>query len=150
MALIGMAFGLGFTFGPLVATWRSVGTRRPGTVAGLCGGDPVSLCGPAGDFQAARIETRTQRLAARRIGDWRSFSDALATPSIGLLLAAVFVCIFSFAAYETTLSMLVKGSDAAAQMPFHFSFRQVCLTYAYIGFMLALVQGGVVRRLADG
>ena len=33
-------------------------------------------------------------------------------------------------------------------MPFHFSFQQVCLTYAYIGLMLALVQGGIVRRLA--
>lgn len=33
-------------------------------------------------------------------------------------------------------------------MPFHFSVQQVCLTYAYIGLMLALVQGGIVRRLA--
>ena len=53
----------------------------------------------------------------------------------------MFVCIFSFAAYETTLSILVKEE-------YKFNFRQVCLTYAYIGLMLALIQGGVVRRLS--
>jgi hypothetical protein len=86
--------------------------------------------------------------AARRIWDWGSFRQSLAVPSIGLLLATIFMCVFSFATYETTLSMLLKGSRVAASSPFHFSFRQVCLTYAYIGFILAVVQGGFVRRMA--
>ncbi|MCH7726145.1 MAG: MFS transporter [Planctomycetes bacterium] len=32
--------------------------------------------------------------------------------------------------------------------PFKLSWGQVCLTYAYIGLTLALVQGGIVRRMA--
>jgi MFS family permease len=59
-----------------------------------------------------------------------------------LILVAIFVCIFSFANFETTLSLLIKGEG------FGFSWGRVCLTYAFIGFMLAMVQGGVVRRLA--
>jgi predicted MFS family arabinose efflux permease len=55
---------------------------------------------------------------------------------------------FSFAGFETTLSLLIKGEREASEVPFHFSWGQVCLTYAYIGFTLATVQGGIVRRLA--
>ncbi|MEO8496973.1 MAG: MFS transporter, partial [Planctomycetota bacterium] len=47
-----------------------------------------------------------------------------------------------------TLSMLIKGGEHVADSPFRFTWRNICLTYAFIGFTLAMVQGGVVRRLA--
>ncbi|NLF73549.1 MAG: MFS transporter [Candidatus Anammoximicrobium sp.] len=149
MALIGMAFGLGFTFGPLVA-YLAVpsGHGDPGPWPGYAAAILSALALLLAIFKLPESKHAHSESAARRIWDWRTFHAALVQPSIGLLLAGVFVCVFSFATYETTLSMLVKGGDAAAQMPFHFSFRQVCLTYAYIGLTLALVQGGVVRRLA--
>ena len=62
------------------------------------------------------------------------------------LILAVFVCVFSFANFETTLGLLIKGETDPSV--FRFSFRGVCLTFAYIGFVLALVQGGAVRRMA--
>ena len=43
---------------------------------------------------------------------------------------------------------MIKGGAGIEDDPFEFSWRSVCLTYAFIGFMLALVQGGIVRRLA--
>jgi MFS family permease len=143
MALIGMAFGLGFTFGPLIA-YLAVPSGHgdpgpwPGYAAALLSAFALLLA----IFKLPESLHAHSGSAARRMWDWQGFYDALATPSIGLLLAAVFVCIFSFGAYETTLSMLARSS------PFDFSFREICLTYAYIGLMLAVIQGGIVRRLA--
>ena len=58
------------------------------------------------------------------------------------------MCVFSFANFETTLSLLIKGTEDIGEVPFQFSFQMVFLTYAFIGFTLALVQGGIVRPLS--
>jgi hypothetical protein len=79
--------------------------------------------------------------------DLPALADSLAVPSIAALLLTTFVCVFSFANFETTLSLVIKG-EGPRSAPFHFSFRQVCLTFAYIGFVLATVQGLLVRRLS--
>jgi DHA1 family tetracycline resistance protein-like MFS transporter len=60
------------------------------------------------------------------------------------LLGSLFVCIVAFGNFEATLSMLIKEE----QGPFQFSYREVCLTFAYIGVSLAIAQGLLVRRLA--
>ena len=73
--------------------------------------------------------------------DWSSLRDALATPSLGLLLSAWFICVFSFANFESTLSLLMKSRH-------EMSIREICLLFAYIGLVLSLVQGGLVRRLS--
>jgi MFS family permease len=149
MALIGMAFGLGFTFGPLVA-YLAVPSEGgnpgpwPGYVAALLSLVALGLA----IFKLPESKRADSESAARRILDLPAFRAALTIPSIAMVLLALFVCIFSFATYETTLSMLLKGGRNAGDAPFQFGFGQVCLTYAYIGFVLALVQGGVVRRLA--
>lgn len=144
MALIGMAFGLGFTLGPLL-----------GYLAVPSGtGDP----GPGPGYAAAGLSTFALLLALFRLPESRIWSmptesnahpqnskywQVLGIPSIGLLLGTLFLCVFSFANFETTLSILIKGNA-----PFHFTFRQVCLSYAFIGLVLAFVQGGIVRRIA--
>lgn len=152
MAIIGAAFGLGFTFGPLFG-YLAVPSGQ---------GDP----GPAPGYVAAGLSAFALLLAifklpesktaasppARRLFDAAGIREALRVPSIALLMAALFVCVFSFGNFETTLSILLKGSTESepeqAIGPFRFSFREVCLSYAYIGLVLMLVQGGVVRRLA--
>lgn len=83
---------------------------------------------------------------------WVNLADlrlALSLPSIGLLLAAIFLCMFSFANFETTIALLVSGGEQPGESPFAFSRGQVFLTFAYIGVTLALVQGGLVRRLSQ-
>ena len=150
MALIGMAFGLGFTFGPLlgflaVPERGAVPGPWPGYVAAMLSGAALLLA----LFVLPESLHRGSQPAARKIFDVQGTIQALRLPSVGLLLVAIFVCIFSFANFETTLSLLIKGSEEGASSPFRFSWGQVCLTYAYIGITLALVQGGIVRRLAD-
>ena len=148
MALIGMAFGLGFTFGPLFGFLAAPHRHAdpgpwPGYVAAMLSGAAFLMAW----FLLPESRRAGSEPAARRTLDWRSWHEALATPSVGLLLLTTFVCMFSFAKFETTLSLLISERGTGPG-PFRFSWGQVCLTYAYIGFLLALVQGGLVRRLA--
>ncbi|MFK7765941.1 MAG: MFS transporter [Mariniblastus sp.] len=157
MALIGMAFGLGFTLGPLFA-YFSVPSVDVAGVTEL--GDPGA--GPG--FVAAGLSAIALFLAifllpesrdpnqpseARKnwfdVGAWKT---AVSSRAMVFLLIGFFVCIFAFANFETSLSMLIKGSDSFEQAPFDFTFKQVCLTFAAIGLMVAVFQGGIVRRLS--
>jgi MFS family permease len=145
MALIGAAFGLGFTFGPLVG-WLA-----------LTGDDGAP--GPGPGYAAAALSAIALWLAYHRLPEslnpadkpshrsWLNFAgltDALATPSIGLLLLTSFICVFAFANFEATISLLLRDESG----PFRYSFRNVMLVFAYIGLVLSLAQGFLVRRLA--
>ena len=142
MALVGMAFGLGFTFGPLLGYLAvPVEGATPGPGPGFAAAGISAFALLLAFFKLPESRRPDSESAARRWFDPTALRDALRTPSIALLLVAIFITVFSFAKVETTLSMLIKGK-------FQFAFREVCLTYAYIGLTLAVVQGGVVRRLA--
>jgi MFS transporter, DHA1 family, tetracycline resistance protein len=149
MALIGMAFGLGFTFGPLVGFLAVPGGKGepgpwPGYAAAILSGFALLLA----IWKLPESLRPGSRKAAVGIARWREFRQAVSVPSVALLLTAIFVGIFSFANFETTLSMLIKGRAEADSGPFRFTWGQVCLTYAYIGFTMTVVQGILVRRLA--
>jgi DHA1 family tetracycline resistance protein-like MFS transporter len=146
MALIGAAFGLGFTFGPLIgaaALLFSEGTLQvgaspwPGYAAAILSAGalllalfllPESLLAGHGHSQHALL-------------DLRAWHDALAMPSIPALLLTSLVSVLSFGAFETTLSLLLKRE-------LHFAFHQVLLYFAFIGLTLTLAQGLLVRRLS--
>lgn len=145
MALIGAAFGLGFTFGPLlgflaVADGQTTPGPWPGYAAAILSAFALALA----IFKLPESLTPSSDSASRRVFDLSVLSEAVSTPSIGPLLLAMFVCVFSFANFETTLSLLIKDETG----PFHLEFRQVCLTFAYIGITLTIAQGLIVRRLA--
>jgi MFS transporter, DHA1 family, tetracycline resistance protein len=153
MALIGMAFGMGFTFGPLLGLLAVPDTQTdlspwPGYFASMLSAVALGMA-----FFMLPESRNAESKPAEGAGllQLRKIRLAVSVPSVGLILLAMFICVFSFANFETTLSLVIKGSEHAgedAEMPFHFSWRQVCLTYAFIGFTLALVQGGIVRRVS--
>ena len=144
MALIGAAFGLGFTFGPLFGL----------LAVPVAGGDP----GPAPGFAAAGLSAVALALAylrlpeslpvgasgVRRRRDTATLADVARAPGVGLLLAAAFVCVFSFSNFEATLALLISDDSGG----FLFSFRELCLTFAFVGFASASIQGAIVPRLA--
>lgn len=149
MALIGMAFGMGFTFGPL---FGFLAVPEEGAAPGPWPGYAAALLSAVALLLAIfrlpeSLHAKSQKAEPVTFSAhaWRT---SLRVPSIGLLLLAIFVCIFSFANFETTLSLLIKGSRQASKPLFDFSWGEVCLTFAYIGATLSVVQGGVVRRLA--
>lgn len=145
MALIGAAFGLGFTFGPLfgfLAVPSGEGDPGPGPGYAAAGLSSIALA--LAYFKLPESLKPGLKAPRQHWLDRRAFSEALATPAVGVLLLAMFVCVFSFANLESTLSLILTNQDAG----FTFDFREVCLTYAFIGFTLAIVQGGIVRRVA--
>ncbi|HWA98859.1 MAG TPA: MFS transporter [Pirellulales bacterium] len=145
MALIGAAFGLGFTFGPLFG-YLAVpsGTGDPGAGPGYAAAALSFVALGLAIFLLPESLSPESERAARRAFDFASLRDALATPSIGVLLLTNFICVLSFANFESTMALLIK--DEAGH--FRFTFQQVCLTFAYVGLALTVVQGGIVRRVS--
>ncbi len=149
MALIGMAFGLGFTLGPVFAAFAVPGDSGdpgpgPGFVA--AGLSLVALLMAVFMLPESRVPGRSQP-AVRAWWKLERWRIAFENRAIALLLAAFFVALFSFSNFETTLSMLLKGSKDFPEALFDFSFHQICYIFALIGFLSALVQGGIVRPL---
>jgi len=140
MALIGAAFGIGFTFGPLIA-WAGVELfpnqhGGPGYLAAFLSlialiiayrKMPETL--PPGGVQVKRS-----------LLDMKGLYQTLQTPTVGLLVLAFFLTTFGFANFEGTLSLLTLEV-------FHFSDRGNYLMFAYIGFVLTVTQGFIYRRL---
>ena len=151
MALIGMAFGLGFTIGPVFAL-----AAVPGDASRALGGGPGFL---AAALSAVALglayfylpESNVQRGQTSDRQTWwqsRTWLNVLQNHALVWLLLAFFLCIFSFAMFETSFSLLLKGSRDFAEAPYSFTFRQLCVTYAAIGLLAATVQGLVVRPLS--
>lgn len=145
MALIGAAFGLGFTFGPLFG-YLAVpsGEGDPGPGPGYAAAALSTIALVLAYFKLPESLKPGFSVARRHWIDRQALVDALATPAVGVLLLAMFVCVFSFANLESTLSLILKNRDIG----YRFTFKQICLVYAFIGIVLAVVQGGIVRPMA--
>ena len=140
MALIGAAFGIGFTFGPLIGY---VGLEvfqeqhwAPGVTASLLSLVALVL--------AVRLlpETRTPGTAPAG-KEWFSVSrsiEVLKTPTVGALVLVYFLVIFAFANFEGTLSLFTASAFGLAD-------RDNFLIFAYIGLILMVAQGVLYRRL---
>ncbi|MCG6158518.1 MFS transporter [Rubinisphaera margarita] len=141
MALIGAAFGVGFTFGPLIG-------------AMFVSSDPAAAPSPYPGFVASAISGMALVIAIFKLPEslhegsrpagahWLNLNDlriAIARPTILLLLSTIFVATFAFAQFETTLPFMTKLIGL--------SDRQNFYVFAYIGLLLTLFQGGLIRRL---
>ncbi len=153
MALIGVAFGLGFTLGPLFGFLAVPAGNQPGPWPGFAAAALSAVALLLAFFVLPESLQPDSQSTARRSFYFRDLAKSLATPSIGLLLIALFACVFTLASFETTLGMLIK-QDPRFAGPFRFTWGQVCLTYALVGLMLVFIQGGLVRpltrRIAEG
>lgn len=144
MGLIGMAFGLGFIFGPIIGgvSLKYLGNSGPGWIA-------AALC--AANFLLALfilVESRkpTSEPVAQRphLDQWL---HTLRAPKIGLLVIVFFLATFCFSCFESTLPLLVSDN-------FHLDIRSdetsattVMYLFAYCGIIGAFVQGGAIGRL---
>lgn len=152
MALIGVAFGMGFALGPLFAFFAVTSDQAdPGAGPGLVAGALSFVALMMAIFvlpESKHANSQPVQSSRFNIDAWKK---ALSSPAMAYLLFGFFVCIFAFGNFETTLSLLIKGpkgADGISETPFDFSFKKVCLTFAFIGFLVAVVQGGIVRRIS--
>lgn len=145
MAIIGAAFGIAFTFGPLLgalalawAPGKREATSSTGYVAAALSFVALILA------YALLPETRPEgaQPAERRgwvnLAAWRS---TLSNRSIAPVILIFFLATLGFGGFETTLAMLLR--DALQLNP-----NRSYLVFAYVGFILMLAQGLLYRRLA--
>jgi len=140
MGLIGMAFGLGFIFGPAIGGFslKHLGNSGPGWVA-------ASLC--AANFLLAffilpesRQPGAAQITPRPHIEQW---THTLRQPKVGLLVVVFFLATFCFSCFESTLPLIVGDN-------FHLdlsSASTIAYLFVYCGLIGALVQGGAIGRL---
>ncbi len=141
MALIGAAFGIGFTFGPLIGAAfvtdnpNGPPSAGPGYAASMLSGIALLMA----IFKLPESLRSDSRPADRHWLDLNHLQTALQRPTIGLLLVIMFLTTFSFAQFESTLSLLT----ADLKVPDRHNF----FVFAYVGFVLTIAQGGLVRPL---
>jgi MFS family permease len=145
MGLIGMAFGLGFIFGPAIGglSLKWFGQTGPGWVA-------AAMC--AGNFLLAWFilaeswKPNSEHVSRRPgMGQW---NHTLRQPSIGLLVFVFFLATFAFSCFESTLALLVSDN-------FHLDLTRdetrsagtVVVLFVFCGLIGAVVQGGAIGRL---
>ena len=144
MGLIGMAFGLGFIFGPALGAFAAklFGQSGPGWVAAaLCASNFVLAFCLLPESRKPDSEHATQR---PRFGQW---IHSMQRPKVGLLITVFFLATFAFTCFETTLGLLVDQN-------FHFDKTHVGYLFTYCGIVGAAVQGGpiigrLVRKLGE-
>ena len=140
MAIIGAAFGIGFTFGPLIAFagMKLLPDQRggPGYLAALLSLIALVIC------YRKMPETLPPGAPVSKRGwlDMRGLFDTLKTPTVGMLVFAFFLTTFGFANFEGTLSLLNKDA-------FKYSEDTNYLVFAYVGFVLMMTQGFIYRKL---
>lgn len=173
MALIGAAFALGFTLGPsLGIVALAVGGELhvspwPGYVAAGLSGCALLLA----IFLLPESLRQDSTSAARPLFDMTAFRSALATPSLVPLLACSFIAVFAFGNLESTLSIQLtdifqaqtaEGVEPTLVVrwlidlahwlkyddPKDVRMIVVYAVFAYIGVILTIAQGVIVRRLA--
>lgn len=144
MGLVGMAFGLGFIFGPFIGgmSLKHIGNTGPGWVA-------AALC--ASNFILALfILTESRKPGSGHAAErphLEQWAHTLGQPRVGLLVIVFFLATFCFSCFESTLPLLVGDN-------FHLDFRTnetsastVAYLFVYCGLIGAFVQGGAIGRL---
>jgi MFS family permease len=143
MGLIGMAFGLGFIFGPAIG---GISLKHfhlnPGWVAaGLCAANFVFAFFVLAESRKPNGEPVANR---PRMTQWQhTFSQR----GIGLLVSVFFLSTVCFSCFESTLALLVCAnfnldikSDATIATVATYLF-------VYCGLIAAVVQGGLIGRV---
>uniref|UniRef100_A0A8C9Y6U0 Major facilitator superfamily domain containing 10 n=1 Tax=Sander lucioperca TaxID=283035 RepID=A0A8C9Y6U0_SANLU len=145
MAMIGIAFSLGFTVGPLMGAYFALSSRTTGNVFYQT---PALL---ALAFSAADLlfiwvmlpETLTKDV---KVGYGNIHTGENVFPGMQKLraLGLVYFCyLFLFSGLEFTLSFLTHQR-------FHFTSMQQGKMFFFIGVIMASIQGGYARRIKPG
>lgn len=146
MALVGVAFGLGFLIGPALGGGLTLLAGKFSNdhafvssfsflfVSALCF---VNFLFALKFLKESLKPDHVEQAQTKRV---RKFLHYLTMPVLGPLLGAYFLSTFSMAAMEATLILLVGDK-------FGWGIREVSFGFAYIGVVSILAQGFLVRRL---
>jgi DHA1 family tetracycline resistance protein-like MFS transporter len=137
MGMIGVAFGLGFVFGPIIG---GVLSKYGYMVAGL--GSAVFSSSAflfALLFLKESIKGEKKRVVQKvKIFDLKFTLRTLKHPDVGLLIFLFFVITFSMANIYGTFSLL-------GYKEYNFSDQQIGYLFGMMGIMSSIVQGGFIK-----
>jgi MFS family permease len=146
MGTIGMAFGLGFIFGPAIG-----GALSGITIAGRTGALPCFIAASLSVVNLAWVYFRLRESLPpeRRSTERRSLAplnftaarEAFARPGIAIAVLVNFVLILSFTILDQTFRFFTQDR-------FGMTALETGLVLAFIGVVAAGVQGGLIRPLA--
>jgi multidrug resistance protein len=145
MGLIGMAFGLGFIFGPALSgiALHFFGATGPGwTAAALCAANFIlAFC-----ILAESLKPDSSQAARRpHFAQW---GHTLAQPKIGLLILIFFLATFAFSCFESTLPLLVSDNfNLGIAVDETKPAMTVISLFVFCGIIGAVIQGGAIGRL---
>jgi MFS transporter, DHA1 family, tetracycline resistance protein len=143
MGLIGMAFGLGFIFGPPLGglSYNWFGHEGPGWVASaLCAANFVLAL-----FILAESWTPAAEHVAPR-PRWQQFKHTLRQPTVGLLVIVFFLATFCFTTFELTLGLIIaRNFNLGLKTPEAISVASTL--FMFCGIIGAFVQGGPIGKL---
>jgi multidrug resistance protein len=145
MGLIGMAFGLGFIFGPALSgiALHFFGSTGPGwTAAALCAANFfLAFC-----ILAESLKPDSSQAARRpHFAQW---GHTLAQPKIGLLILIFFLATFAFSCFESTLPLLVSDNfNLGIAVDETRPAMTVISLFVFCGIIGAVIQGGAIGRL---
>ena len=137
MGLVGMAFALGFIFGPAIAGFTvGLGQSAPGLAAAA-----LSFAALVWAFLKLP-ETRPEGGGGRRVSvfSFTALARAFRRPEISALMLLSLVTTTAFATFESTFAQFVSvrlGAGAST----------VAWFFVFVGVCSAIVQGVLVRRL---
>lgn len=149
-ALIGIAFGLGFTVGPAVTAYLSrYGLNIPIYAAAglsltsvLC----TSLLLPKERAPASQV-AEAELPAGKRLGvlDWDTYAQYLKRPVLRGLLAQFFAYMIAFQMFTSGFALFAERRFVWHGHPF--TPFEIGMVFTYVGILGILLQGGAVGRL---
>jgi DHA1 family tetracycline resistance protein-like MFS transporter len=135
MGMVGAAFGLGFIFGPAIGGVLSrISPETPMWFAS-------ALC--LANFIAAWFllpESRKANDTTRNLGRMEAFRHARSKPALLLVLTLFFLVTLAFSGFETTFAIFSEAK-------FGFTTSTIGFLFAFIGVVLAVVQGVLVGKV---
>lgn len=144
MGLIGMAFGLGFIFGPAIGgvSLKYLGITGPGWVAAaFCA---VNFLLALAILPESRQPSSEQAPERPHLDQWR---HTLTTPGIGLLVIVFFLSTLCFSCFEVTLALLVCDNFGLDIKDNATTATVATYLFVYCGLIAAFVQGGMIGRI---
>lgn len=137
MGLVGAAFGLGFIFGPaiggILSRWGHVVPPMFAALLSLLNFVAAWFLLP--ESRPAHVRA-TARAATSRL---ESLRKALTRPTLPALLLIYVTVVAAFSGFETTFALF-------SERRFGFTEETIGYIFAYVGLVLAVVQGGLVGR----
>jgi len=157
--IIGIAFGIGFFFGPAMAGWLvQYGEHVPFLVAAcLSAGsmictftllEPGVPAAPASAAGAAPAAAAPAAPGGKRpaVFDLKVYLEYFQRPGLGALYLQFFLFAFSFSAFMSGFALFAERQFTTADGK-PWTAREVGYLFAYSGFLGIILQGGILGRL---